>query len=125
MNTVHLIGRLVKAPEIRQTNSGKNVCSFTVAVDRRFKDASGNKVADFFPIQAWDKLAEVCARYLEKGNKVGVVGELHNRSYEKNGEKRTITEISASEIEFLTPKQDTQVAPVETWQEISDEGLPF
>ncbi len=125
MNTVHLIGRLTKAPEIRQTNSGKNVCSFTIAVDRRFKDASGNKVADFFPIQTWDKLAEVCARYLEKGNKVGVVGEMHNRIYEKNGEKRTITEVSASEIEFLTPKQEAQTAPVETWQEISDEGLPF
>lgn len=126
MNYVSMIGRLTKIPNIRQTNTGKNVCTFTLAVNRRYKDAQSNATADFFPVQAWEKLAELCARYLDKGSKVFVSGELRNRSYEaKDGSKRTVTEIIANEVEFLSPKAEPAMPPVEEWQQVEDSDLPF
>lgn len=126
MNYVGMIGRLTKIPDIRQTNTGKNVCTFTLAVNRRYKDAQGNATADFFPVQVWEKLAELCARYLDKGSKVFVSGELRNRSYEaKDGTKRTVTEIIANEVEFLSPKAEPATPPVEEWQQVEDSDLPF
>lgn len=128
MNYVSMIGRLTKIPDIRQTNTGKNVCAFTLAVDRRYKDADGKTTADFFGVQVWGKLAEVCARYLDKGKKIYVAGELRNRSYEaKDGSKRTVTEIIANEVEFLSPKTDSTptIPPQAEWQDIDDNDLPF
>lgn len=129
MNHVTIIGNLTKAPDMRQTTSGKNVCSFTVAVNRRFKDAQGNAVTDFFNVVAWGKLAELCGRYLDKGRKCCVMGELQNRSYEtKDGTKRTITEIVAEQVEFLTLRTDaapTEAAVPEGFTDIEDENLPF
>ena len=126
MNYVSMIGRLTKIPDIRQTNTGKNVCTFTLAVNRRYKDADGKTTADFFTVQAWEKLAELCARYLDKGSKVFVSGELRNRSYEaKDGSKRTVTEIIANEIEFLSPKSGSVTPPVEEWEQVKDSDLPF
>lgn len=126
MNYVSMIGRLTKTPDIRQTNTGKNVCTFTLAVNRRYKDADGKTTADFFSVQAWGKLAELCARYLDKGSKVFVSGELRNRSYAaKDGSKRTVTEIIANEIEFLSPKAEPATPPVEEWEQVEDSDLPF
>lgn len=126
MNHVSMIGRLTKIPDIRQTNTGKNVYSFTLAVNRRYKDAQGNAAADFFSVQAWEKLAELCARYLDKGSKVFISGELRNRSYEaKDGSKRTVTEIIANEVEFLSPKAEPATPPVEEWEQVEDSDLPF
>lgn len=126
MNHVSMIGRLTKIPDIRQTNTGKNVCSFTLAVNRRYKDTQGNAAADFFSVQAWEKLAELCARYLDKGSKVFISGELRNRSYEaKDGSKRTVTEIIANEVEFLSPKAEPATPPVEEWEQVEDSDLPF
>ena len=117
---------MTKIPDIRQTNTGKNVCSFTLAVNRRYKDAQGNAAADFFSVQAWEKLAELCARYLDKGSKVFISGELRNRSYEaKDGSKRTVTEIIANEVEFLSPKAEPATPPVEEWEQVEDSDLPF
>lgn len=129
MNHVTIIGNLTKAPDMRQTTSGKNVCSFTVAVNRRFKDAQGNALTDFFTVVAWGKLAELCGRYLDKGRKCCVMGELQNRSYEtKDGTKRTITEIVAEQVEFLTLRTDaalSETAVPEGFTDIEDEDLPF
>ena len=126
MNHVSMIGRLTKTPGIRQTNTGKNVCTFTLAVNRRYKDADGKTTADFFSVQAWEKLAELCARYLDKGSKVFISGELRNRSYEaKDGSKRTVTEIIANEVEFLSPKAESATPPVEEWEQVEDSDLPF
>ena len=126
MNRVEFIGNLSKAPDVKQTTSGKNVCAFTLAVNRRYKDADGKTTADFFSVQVWGKLAEVCARYLDKGSKVFVSGELRNRSYEaKDGSKRTVTEIIANEIEFLSPKSESATPPVEEWEQVEDSDLPF
>ena len=126
MNRVEFIGNLSKAPDVKQTTSGKTVCSLTIAVNRRYKDAQGNATADFFSVQAWEKLAELCARYLDKGSKVFVSGELRNRSYEaKDGSKRTVTEIIANEVEFLSPKAEPATPPVEEWEQVEDSDLPF
>ena len=126
MNRVEFIGNLSRAPDVKQTTSGKNVCTFTLAVDRRYKGADGKTTADFFTVQAWEKLAELCARYLDKGSKVFISGELRNRSYEaKDGSKRTVTEIIANEIEFLSPKAEPATPPVEGWQQVEDSDLPF
>ena len=115
-----------KAPDVKQTTSGKTVCSLTIAVNRRYKDADGKTTADFFSVQAWEKLAELCARYLDKGSKVFISGELRNRSYEaKDGSKRTVTEIIANEVEFLSPKAEPATPPVEEWEQVEDSDLPF
>ena len=105
MNKVFLIGNLTKDPDVRTTGGGTSVCTFSIAVDRRFKAQNGEKVTDYFNIVAWRQLADLCGRYLAKGRKVSVVGELQNRSYDaKDGTKRYVTEIVADEIEFLTPR---------------------
>ena len=127
MNKVFLIGNLSKDPELRTTNSGTSVCTFSLAVNRR-KDKDGNSTADFFSIVAWRQLAELCGKYLAKGRKVSVVGELQNRSYEANdGTKRHVTEIVANEIEFLTPKGESKEQSnfAERFTEIDGSDLPF
>ena len=127
MNKTLMIGNLTKDPDARTTQAGKAVTSFTIAVNRRFRDKSGDPVTDFFPVVTWDKLAESCARYLAKGKKVAVVGELQTRSYEdKQGVKRYVTEIVADEVEFLSPREKSESASVpEGFVEIEDGELPF
>lgn len=109
MNKVVIIGNLTKDPELNETQSGIAVCRFSVAVSRDYADKDGNRETDFFNVTAWRGIAENCGKWLKKGNKVGIVGTLQNRSYEdKDGIKRNVTEIIASEVEFLTPKQHEQ-----------------
>lgn len=99
MNSVVLIGRLAKDPELRFTTSGKAVATFSVAVNRAF---SKTKEADFFNIVVWGKSAENSANFLSKGRLVGIQGRLQSRTYEtQNGEKRYITEVVADQVEFL------------------------
>lgn len=108
MNKVILIGRLTRDPEVRYTQSGVAVATFTLAVDRRFakKDANdGQPTADFIPIVCWRKLAEVCGNNLVKGRRVGVEGRMQVRSYDaQDGSKRYVTEVIADEVEFLDSK---------------------
>ena len=104
MNKAILIGNLTRDPENRTTANGVSVCSFSIAVNRRKTAKDGEKITDFFNIVAWRGLADTCARYLAKGRKVCVTGEIQNRSYEKDGEKHYITEIIADDVEFLTPR---------------------
>ena len=143
MNKVFFIGNLTRDPELRTTASSKSVCSFSIAVNRAFSNQQGEKVTDFFNIMVWGKLGENCAKYLSKGRKVAVMGEIQNRSYEKDGVKRTVTEIIASDVEFLTardsqgdssysqreysaPARKTAPMPEEdSFTELSDEDLPF
>lgn len=103
MNKVIITGNLTKDPETRTTQSGIVTCSFTVAVQRRFKNAQGTYDADFLPVVAWRQTAENCGRYLSKGRKVAVEGSIQTRSYEaKDGGKRYVTEIIADSVEFLS-----------------------
>ena len=105
MNKITLIGNLTHDPETRSTPSGVTVCSFTIAVNRRFASQDGQKQTDFFRINAWRQLGDTCARYLAKGRKVAVIGELQARTYEaKDGTTRMSLDVSADEVEFLTPR---------------------
>ena len=100
MNSIILIGRLTKDPDLRYTQAGKAVCSFTLAVDRPY--SGDKKEADFINIIVWNKVGENCAQYLSKGRKVAVQGRLQIRSYEVDkGQRRYITEVVANSVEFL------------------------
>ena len=100
------IGNLTRDPELSETPNGTAVCKFTVAVNRNFTNANGERECDFINVVASRSLAENCGRFLSKGKKVSVVGSLQTRSYESNGEKKYVTEIMADEVEFLSPKDE-------------------
>jgi single-strand DNA-binding protein len=105
MNKITLIGNLTHDPEVRSTNSGVTVVTFTIAVNRKFSVPDGERPTDFFRINAWRQLGESCGRYLAKGRKVAVIGELQARTYEaKDGTTRMSLDVVADEIEFLSPK---------------------
>lgn len=109
MNKVILTGNLTKNPELTETQSGIAVCKFSIAVGRDYANADGERETDFFNITVWRGRAENCGKYLKKGSKVAVVGSLQNRTYEdKEGIKRTVTDVIANEVEFLTPKQQEE-----------------
>ena len=129
MNKVYLIGNLTREPEANTTASGIQVCRFSIAVGRRFKNAEGENEVDFFNIVAWRGLAETCGKYLHKGSKVAVIGSLQNRSFDaEDGTKRYYTEVVAEEVEFLTPKNASESGASDndsTLKPIDDDGLPF
>ena len=104
MQRLIIIGNLTADPEIRSTQTGKSVCTFTIAVNRK---KVSEPQTDFFRINAWNGLADTCARFLNRGKKVAVVGELHPRLYEdKTGKTRLSLDVEADEVEFLSPKED-------------------
>jgi single-strand DNA-binding protein len=103
VNKVILVGRLTRDPEVKNTTTGKAVATFTLAVDRRFKNKDGQKEADFVPIVVWGKQAEIAGQYLSKGSQIGVSGRLQVRSYDaQDGQRRYVTEVVADEINFLS-----------------------
>ena len=105
MNKITLIGNLTHDPETRTTPNGVTVCTFTIAVNRKFASQGGERQTDFFRINAWRQLGDTCSRYLAKGRKVAVVGELQARMYEaKDGTSRMSLDVSADEVEFLSPR---------------------
>lgn len=109
MNKAILMGRLARDPEIRTTQSGLSVCNFTVACDRRTKDASGNwtNEADFIPCVVWRAQAELVNRYFAKGDRILVAGSIQPRSWEDDqGNKRYTTEIIVNEVEFCESRKD-------------------
>lgn len=104
MNKLTIIGNLTRDPELRTTQSGKNVCSFTVAVNRP-KKVQGQPDADFFRVSAWNAQADVCAKFLSKGKKVCVVGPVSVSTFTGNdGTTRAQLEVMCTDVEFLTPK---------------------
>ena len=114
MNKLTIIGNLTRDPELRTTTTGVNVCDFSVAVNRRMsaqQKANGQQQeADFFRVTAWRELGENAARYLAKGRKVCVIGPVSVRTYTGNdGITRASLEVTADEIEFLTPRSDSAV----------------
>lgn len=130
MNKAILSGRLTKDPDIRTTASGISVCSFTIACNRRVKNSSGEWVdeADFIPCVAWRQLGEHVNRYFNKGDRILVEGEIRPRSYEdkKTGERRYITEVIVSNVEFAQDRAKTKAAQDdEDFVDIDDTSLPF
>lgn len=114
MNKLILIGNLTRDPELRTTPQGISVCDFTIAVNRR---GGQQDEADFFRITAWRQLGENCAKYLAKGRKVFVSGAVSARTYQANdGSTRVSLEVTADDVEFLTPKQEGAAAPTYTPQ---------
>lgn len=105
LNRIVIIGRLTRDPELRSTASGIPVATFTLAVDRTYKSASGERETDFIPVVVWRQLAETCGRYLSKGKLAAVDGRLQIRTYEaQDGSKRTAAEVVAENVRFLSPK---------------------
>ncbi len=141
MNKTILIGNLSKDPELATTNGGVSVCRFTLAVQRRFQNADGERDADFINIVVWRGQAENCHKFLKKGSKCAVVGRIQISSYEaQDGTKRYVTEVVADEVEFVgsKPRDDeggnssfvrephqTAQKQVAELEPIDDDSLPF
>lgn len=125
MNNVILIGRLTKDPETTQTQSGHTVVRFSLAVDRRGRDAG----ADFPTCVAFDKTAELIGKYCRKGDRLGVIGRIQTGSYEKDGRKVYTTDVIVHEIELMGGKREESAPePQETapqFTEVEDDDLPF
>ena len=137
MNDLTIIGNLTRDPEMRTTQTGVNVCSFNVAVNRRRK-ADGQQEADYFRVTAWRQLADLCQQYLCKGRKVAVTGPVSVSTYIANdGSTRASLEVTADSVEFLSsPREESapaqpepravqqQMQPASGYEEVDDD-LPF
>lgn len=130
MNKAILIGRLTREPELKTTMNATSVCSFTLAVNRRYKNAEGNYDADFINCVAWRGTAEYLAKNYGKGDMLGVVGSIQTRNYDKDGTKVYITEVVVEEIHFVGSKKETD-KPAETMNDFpylpvpADDDMPF
>lgn len=111
-NKVMMGGRLTVDPELKQTATGVPVCSFSIAVNRRFGAKDGSQPqADFFNVTAWRQTAEFVNKYFRKGSSIFVVGQIQNRSWtDQNGQKRYATDIVADEVSFVDSRNDAQGA---------------
>lgn len=132
MNKCILVGNLARDPELTTTSNGVAVCRFSIAVSRRYANSDGERETDFLNIVVWRNLGENCHKFLKKGSKVGIVGNIQSRSYDAtDGTKRYVTEIVAEEVEFLSTRtQDGEQTKsnneeVAKLQPIDDDGLPF
>lgn len=125
MNKLTIIGNLTRDPETRTTQAGKNVCTFSVAVNRR------GEGVDYFRVSAWGALGETCQKYLAKGRKVAVVGPVSVSSYTtQDGQTRADMNVMAQDVEFLTPKElyvykPAPDTPHEDYTQVDDDDLPF
>lgn len=133
MNQIILIGNLTADPELRTTQSGINMVSFTVAVQRKYKNDQGRYDADFIRCVAWRQTADFLHQYATKGRKIALTGELQSRTYDKDGQKRTLFEVVANSVELID-KRDAEIGrPADTQPSVGftevvddDEGdLPF
>ena len=129
MNKLTIIGNLTRDPEMRQTAAGQNVCTFTLAVNRRGKNKDA---ADFFRVSAWNQLGEICYQYLAKGRKAAVVGMVSASAWQgQDGRPHAELEVLAQNVEFLSPKTETAAAggpppePGPGYTEVTDDELPF
>jgi single-strand DNA-binding protein len=128
INTIILIGRLTRDPELRYTPNGVAVANFDLAVDRPTTNQQGEREADFIRIVAWQKQAELCANYLKKGRMVAVEGRLQIRSYDtQDGQKRKVAEVVANRVQFLERAQgDNKPEPAQDdLSNINLDDLPF
>lgn len=137
INNVTLVGRLTKDPELKYTPSNVAVATFTLAVNRNFKGANGEREADFINCMMWRKQAELFAEWCKKGNPVGVTGRIQTRNYEnQQGQRVYVTEVVAESFQLLEKRDKTadhssmenQMPPsfgASDQMDILDDGLPF
>ena len=132
MNNVVIVGRLTKDPELKYLTSGTAVATFTMAIDRDYKNKDGSVTTDFIPVEIMGKPAEFVANYITKGRLVGVQGSIRVDRYETpDGEKRTFTKVAGRNIQALESKskveqgeQAPQEAPAE-FSAVDDDDVPF
>lgn len=138
LNVIAIMGRLSRDPELRQTTTGKNVASFTIACSRGRKDSNGKDLVDWIPVVAWEHTAEFVFKYFEKGSLIAIDGRLQSRTYkDRDGNNRTAIEIVANNANFAgskstgggsnsVPAGNSYNEPTVQYDEIEDEGdLPF
>ena len=127
LNKVILAGRLTADVELKQTPSGVSVCSFTLAINRKFSKEGGQQQTDFIQCQAWRNTAEFIARYFKKGSALCISGSIQVRSWtDNNNQKRYATEVVADEAMFVDGKNDSQSAEAPDYEEMNaDDDLPF
>ena len=126
MNCIIITGYLTADPTARATNNGTSVTSFTVGVTRSHKNQNGDRESDFFRVTAWRQQADFCSKYLTKGMKVFVRGELHPSIFEgKDGKARLSLDVQADAVEILSEKQKEQKKDLEGFTDISSDDLPF
>lgn len=138
LNVIAIMGRLSRDPELRQTTTGKNVASFTIACSRGRKDANGKDLVDWIPVVAWEHTAEFVCKYFEKGSLIAIDGRLQSRTYkDRDGNNRTAIEIVANNANFAgskstgggsnsVPAGNSYNEPTVQYDEIEDDGdLPF
>ena len=126
MNKLMIIGNVVREPELRTTATGKSVCTFSVAVNRR-KKTEGQPDADFFRVSTWEGLADNCNKYLTKGKKVAVSGAVSVHPFlNSKGEASASLEVLAQEVEFLSPRQEeTKVDDQSGMTVVNTDDMPF
>ena len=126
MNQINLIGYLTADPTTRATSTGKTVTSFTIGVTRSRKDANGEKQSDFFRITTWGATADFCGKYLTKGSRVAVTGEVNLNSYNgKDGQTRYSLDVQADHVENITERKQEKKQETNEWQDISSDDLPW
>ena len=106
MNQCAFTGRLTAQPELKTTPSGKSVCNFTLAVERKFKDANGEKAVDYIDFVAWNSQSDFICKWFDKGVRIAVTGELQTRMYEKDGKKNKVYEVLVNTVEFADGKRE-------------------
>lgn len=125
MNKAFEIGNLTKDPELRTTPDGRTVCNFTLAVNRRVKNAE-HPEADYFRVTVWDKLAESCGKYLAKGKKAAVIGAVSLQHFtDQNNVIRYYMQLNATDVEFLSPRQNAAPADDGGFVQVEDDGEGF
>lgn len=123
INNVTIIGRTTKDIELRATSSGTNNASFSLAVERNFKNANGEKETDFINCVAWRKTAEILAQYAPKGSMIGVRGRIQTRNYENNqGVRVYVTEVVADEVQLIDTRKNNQGANANYYQNNENNG---
>lgn len=128
MNQCAFVGRLTTTPELRTTPNGKSVCNFTLAVDKRFSNTSGEKEVFYIEFVAWNSQADFLCKWFDKGVRIAVTGELQTRMYEKDGKKNKIFEVKVDTVEFADGKREanaTQPATTENNTSVEDDGFGF
>lgn len=136
LNRVILMGRITQELEVRQTPAGASVLSFTVAVERNFKDQNGERQTDFISCVAWGKTAEHICRYFSKGRMIALEGNLRTRTYDdKNGTRHYVTEVFVDNVSFTGERADSvsqggyqnnnEIPNIDEFEVLSDNGIPF
>lgn len=126
MNLVCIVGRITSPLELRHTGtSGKAVCNFSVAVERKFRDADGNAVVDYIDCVAWGKQAEFLCKWFDKGVRVGLTGELQTRHWEKDGKKFKAVEVLVSTVEFADGKREANANATTSTVDTDDDFVPL